>query len=360
MTGPSRRNSVLRTLALAVAGLLLFAGLVAWVGLENVKGHLAAADTTLLAFAALLFFSQILTMGGRWWIAMRLLGIDASLLAVIRANCGSNFVNFYAPGHFGEPMMAVWLGRTRGAPGVEAFTVLIACKVVATVMNLGLLLFCLPFLAGAGDASLLWQVGATIVFICLGTALGVFVVIHRATAEALGLLVVRLSVEIVRRIRPESADKVERAVTKVFARFTETFALFARHPPTLVAVAAMSALKMGTIIGVVMLLYRAFGVPVSWFGATFLETVDVLGHLVSIWIPGNMGIQEWIMTTAASVGLNIDESVAASAAIAHKGILLVHITLGGLLFAGLGVFVRKEMQDSSQAAKEPECLAPGS
>ncbi len=164
----------------------------------------------------------------------------------------------------------------------------------------------------------------------------------------------------VRRIRPGSADKVERAVSKVFARFTETFALFARHPPTLVAVAAMSALKMGTIIGVVMLLYRAFGVPVSWFGATFLETVDVLGHLVSIWIPGNMGIQEWIMTTAASVGLNIDESVAASAAIAHKGILLVHITLGGLLFAGLGVFVRKEMQDSSQAAKEPECLAPGS
>jgi uncharacterized protein (TIRG00374 family) len=263
-------------------------------------------------------------------------------------------VNFYAPGHFGEPMMAVWLGRTKGAPGVEAFTVLIACKVVATVMNLGLLLFCLPFLMGGGSDSLLWQVGATIVFICTGTALGVYVVTHRASAERLGDVCVRLSVAIMTRVRPASAGTIEGLVQKVVRRFTDTFTLFARHPPTLVVVAAISALKMGTIIGVVMLLYRAFDVPVSWFGATFLETVDVLGHLASIWIPGNMGIQEWILTTAAHVGLQIDESVAASAAIAHKGILLLHITLGGAVFAGLGLFVRgenPERQEPMDAAK---------
>jgi len=348
---PARRRGALRTALLALAGLVLFAGLLRYVGLDEVRGHLAAADPRLLAVAALLFFTQILTMGGRWWIAMRLLGIEAGLLAVIRANCGSNFINFYAPGHFGEPMMAVWLGETKGAPGVEAFTVLIACKVVATVMNLGLLLFCLPFLAGAGADSLLWQVGATIVFICAGTAFGVFVVVHRATAERLGALLVTASVRVARRLRPASADGVGRVVAKLVGRFTDTFALFARDPRTLVVVAAMSALKMGTIIGVMMVLYRAFGVPVSWFAATFLETVDVLGHLVSIWIPGNMGVQEWIMTTAAHVGLNIDEGVAASAAIAHKGILLVHITLGGALFAGLGLFVRNQRQEPPDAAK---------
>ena len=357
MSRPTR-GTTLRTVILGLAGLALFAGLLRYVGLDEVRNNLRAADPVLLGAAAVLFFTQILTMGGRWWIAMRLLGIHASLLAVIRANCGSNFVNFYAPGHFGEPMMAVWLGRTKGAPGVEAFTVLIACKVVATVMNLGLLLFCLPFLAGMGADSLLWQVGATIVFICVGTAAGVFVVIHRASAERLGALAVRVSVSVAHRLRPGAAGSVQHFVEKLVGTFTSTFALFARDPRTLVAVAAMSAFKMATIIGVVMLLYRAFDVPVSWFGATFLETVDVLGHLVSIWIPGNMGVQEWIMTSAAHVGLNIDEGVAASAAIAHKGILLIHITLGGALFAGLGLFVRNETQDpgdgstgSSQAAK---------
>ena len=347
----SRRGGALRTIALGIAGLVLFYGLIRWIGLDEVATRLGSADPVLLGAAAVLFFTQILTMGGRWWLAMKLLGIESSLLAVIRANCGSNFVNFYAPGHFGEPMMAVWLGKTKGAPGVEAFTVLIACKVVATVLNLGLLLFCLPFLAGAGDDSLLWQVGATIVFVCVGTALGVFVVIHRATAERLGAVAVRLSGRLARRLRPASADKVELVVGKLVGRFTETFALFARDPRTLVAVVGMSALKMGTIIGVVMLLYRAFGVPVSWFDATFLETVDVLGHLVSIWIPGNMGVQEWIMTTAAHVGLNIDEGIAASAAIAHKGILLIHITLGGALFAGLGLFVRSERQEVGDNAR---------
>jgi len=347
----SRRRGVVRTVLLAVAGVVLFMGLLRYVGLDEVRGHLLAADPALLGAAALLFFTQILTMGGRWWLAMRLLGIEASLLAVIRANCGSNFVNFYAPGHFGEPMMAAWLGETKGAPGVEAFTVLIACKVVATVMNLGLLLLCLPFLTGAGDDSLLWQVGVTIVFICCGTAAGVFVVIHRATAERIGAGVVSVAGAVAARVRPASADTVRRVVGKLVGKFTETFALFARDPRTLVAVAGMSALKMGTIIGVMMVLYRAFGVPVSWFGATYLETVDVLGHLVSIWVPGNMGVQEWILTTAANVGLNIDEGVAASAAIAHKAILLVHITLGGALFVGLGLFVRRERQEPPDAAK---------
>ena len=301
-----RPASLIRTALLALAGITLLAGLVRYVGMEEVRTHLAGADSRYLAAAAGLFFTQFLTMGGRWWLAMRLLGLDASFLAIVRANCGSNFVNFYAPGHFGEPMMAAWLGETRGAPAVEAFAVLIACKVVATFLNLGLLLFCLPFLAGAGSDELLWQVGATILFVCAGTGVGLYVVLHRATAERAGVFAVRAALVAIRRVRPAAEEGAQRVLEKLVRRFTDTFALFARHPPTLLAVVAMSALKMGTIIGVVMVLYRAFDVPVSWFGATFLETVDVLGHLVSIWIPGNMGIQEWIMTSAAHVGLNID------------------------------------------------------
>ena len=108
----------------------------------------------------------------------------------------------------------------------------------------------------------------------------------------------------------------------------------------LLATAGVSALKIGLQIVFMVLLYAAFGQPLSVSGSTFLVTVDVLQNIVSIWIPANMGVQEAVLTAAAAGGLSIDPAVAASATIAHKLILVAHVGLGGIAFVVLGALDR--------------------
>jgi hypothetical protein len=67
-------------------------------------------------------------------------------------------------------------------------------------------------------------------------------------------------------------------------------------------------------------------------------SVDGLGNLASIWIPGNLGLQELVHTTAASKGLVIDPAIAVSAAILVKALMLAHGAFCGLLWLGLEPF----------------------
>ena len=106
----------LQSLGLLAFGLLLVGLVLRHVGTESVAAQLRGADRALLGYAALIFFTQFFTMGFRWWLAMRMLGHSPRLIPIFRANAGSNFINFFAPGHFGEPAMAWWLAKGDEAP----------------------------------------------------------------------------------------------------------------------------------------------------------------------------------------------------------------------------------------------------
>ncbi len=330
--GRSRSSLALQGGLLLALGIGIVWALLAHFGADEVRTTLLAGDRLLLGLAFLAFASQILTMGLRWWWTLRLIGIRVPLVTILRANCASNVINFVAPGHFGEPAMAIWLDKARGVRGVDAFTVLIACKVVATLMNLGLLLFCLPFLRTPATEGAMVQLGWTTAFLLGMTAVGLVVVLYPRIAYAGARLAASL---VSRLLEPmgRSGDKGERwatATESLIRRFRDTFALFTSRPTVLLAAALLSATKMVTMIVVMMLIYAAFGTPLSAFAATFLETIDVLGNMVSIWIPANMGLQEAVHTAAATAGLQLEGSVAVAASLAMKVILTAHILLGGL------------------------------
>ena len=127
---------IIHSLVFLLVGGGLLVALLRVIGVEETVARLRSADLTLLGLALLLFCSQAITMAVRWWLALRMCGHRVSLVSCIRANSASNVINFLAPGHFGEPAATAWLGKTGRGPGVEAFAVLVACKAIATVLNL--------------------------------------------------------------------------------------------------------------------------------------------------------------------------------------------------------------------------------
>ncbi len=300
-----RWGLLLGSTALGIALLVL---LVRLVGAEDVGAALAAADPVRLALAFLLISTMTVTMGLRWWVAHRLLGHRGRLLSLIRANCASNVVNFVAPGHFGEPMLAAWLGRSGRAPGVEAFTVLVACKALGTLLNGVVLLVCVPLLlweTRPDDARSIVLVTAVSIAVALA---GLAVLTHPRWA----------------RIHP------------FVARFRDTLALFATSPRAVLAVAGLGLVKLVTVVWAVALVYAALGAPLTPVSATFLMSADALGNLVSIWIPGNLGVQEAIHSGAAVQGVGVDGPTAVAASLAFKILQALHIAVGGLLFVALG------------------------
>lgn len=343
-------------------GLGLLAATVSAFGTEEVLGRLEAADRRLLGWAALVFFSQFFTMGFRWWFTLYLLGHRVPVIPLLRANAASNFVNFFAPGHFGEPLMATWLGRSGRAPGVEAFSALIGSKVVATILSFAVLVGCIPLLLARTQASWLLQIAGTAVAIALGTIVAFTILLQPSIAAWGAGLAGRIMRSLLGAVRPELGERAGTFAEGTLLEVRDTLATFATQPKALLGSAAVSSVKIALQIVFVILLFAAFEQDLTVAGATFLVTVDVLQNAISIWIPANLGVQEAMLTAAAAGGLTIAGSIAVSAAVAHKAILLAHVGLGGVAFVVLGwvenLSARQGVNEGSSSLPRPNPSAP--
>ena len=352
---PTARRTFHSLLLLAL-GLGILAATVHFYGIERVSAQLAAADHRLLGWAALVFFSQFFTMGLRWWLTMRLLGHNVRAIPLFRANAASNFVNFFAPGHFGEPIVSAWLDRSGRAPGVHAFSALIGSKVLATILSFALLVACIPLLASRTDASWLMQVGGVAAALGFGTLVALLVLLRPAVAAGAASLMGSLVRGTIGRLRPAFGNNLAGTLESLVLQVRDSLALFGKHPWALLGSAAISAAKVALQVLFVILLFAAFGQDLTVAGSTFLVTVDVLQNAVSIWIPANLGVQEALLVAAAAGGLAIDGSVAASAALAHKAILLTHVILGGLIFVILGAVDHGRVDAPGEASRNKTSL----
>jgi len=344
----TRPPLLLRAIGLLVLGVAILGGLVFAVGAQEVRTTLLAGDRRLLFAAFLCLTSQTLTMGLRWWAALRLLGFRVQFVDILRANCLSNLLNFAAPGHFGEPIVAAWLGRGGRAPPVEAFSVLIAVKAISTLLNGVILLLSLGFLLGGAPVGDLAALAAVVAVVLLAAVGLLFAVLH-PSALRLGVRVgTALAGGVGRRLgRPEWETSAGPTLAGAAARVTATFALCRQRPVALVAATGLSLVKVASLLAMMALIFAAYGQPIGFVGAMFLETVDALANIVSIWIPGNLGVQEAILSGAASAGLATDGPTALSAAIASKALLTVHVAFGGLLFVGLAPLSSKPLAPSA-------------
>lgn len=338
---PEGRIPLARTAAVLILGVLLLWVLVHHAGGAAVRDALRAADRRLLAIALLLFLSQNLTVGLRWWLALRLCGLPGRFVSTLRASSMANLVNFLAPGHFGEPAASAWLGATGRAPGVEAFGMLVAAKTIATVLNLVALLACLPLLAGGSPRGVMAEA------LLLAASASVFAgsvfaaVLHPAVA-AWGIRVaVAATMAIAGRFdrpRPGQVPRSERAARRVeslFGRFRNSFVLLARSPGAMAAITAVAVVKVVCLIASLAAVYAALGWPLAPMQATFVMSVDGIANLASDWIPGNLGLQEVVHASAASGGLGMPETVAVSAALVVKAEMVALALLCGVLWLAL-------------------------
>ena len=352
MNDPRARRIAVGGLLLMV-GLLLVAALVAHSGADAVMTTLAGADQRLLALALALFLSQSLTVGIRWWVALRLCGYEGRLLSLLRANSASNLINFLAPGHFGEPTSSAWLATTGRAPGAEAFGLLVATKAVGMGLNLAVLLVSLPLLlagphTGAVSQAMLIAAGGLIV-----TVLAFGAVLHPGIARwGTGLATALARAALGPFDRGDGqlgrSHRLSRRVEDLFRRFRESFVTLARDPLALGAVTGLATVKAVCLVASMGLVYAAVGHPVDAVSATFIMSLDGLANIVSVWIPANLGLQELVHSSAAVGGLAVPEAVAVSAALVVKGMMGVHAVVGAGLWLALAPLDRAPARERAE------------
>jgi len=340
----SPRRSLSRQLVragiLLAAGLVLLWALLRHTGVEQVKAELVGADRRLLAIAAAVHLSQSLTVGLRWWLAVRLCGYPGRLVSLLRGAAASQVINFVAPGHFGEPAASAWLGRTGRAPGVEVFGLLVATKAVASLLNITVLMACLVLLVTEVDPEALPQAGL-ITALAFALAAAAFVaILHPGIAgwgTRLLARVTKIAVSTVDRGEPAEPRSVRasRWVEAFCGRFRASFVLLARSPAALGATSALSVVKIASMMVVVWLLYSALGAAVSPAAATFVGTADAPGNMAAVWVPGNLGVQEAVHSSAAAGALGIEPAVAVSASLLVKALMVLHALVGVVLFVAL-------------------------
>lgn len=305
------RSAWARSALLAVLGVALLAALVVRYGRGEVLDALLAADVGLLLAAFAVFCAQIPLLALRWWWVLRLLGVSARFSDILAAHCGSAVTNFAAPGHFGEALLSGWLGRTGRAPGVEAFTALMACKLLTVLISLAMLAIGLL----GTDAPALRPLRAPAL---IGLGLGIL-------GGALVLAVGR-----------ESSDEL-RGLARLLQRARSTLRRLRRSPRALAAGVALTALNAITLCVMLALVYAAAGAPLGPLDAVLLRAIDSLGHGVSGWLPGNLGVDEAVFTLASHHGFGVDAPLALTAALLHKGIVVGYVILAAGVFAALGV-----------------------
>ena len=339
MTAPHRRR-LLRSALLLAVGLLLVWLLVACCDGRVVKATLAGADPGLVILALALFLTQSVTVGARWWVALRLCGYEGRFLSLIRANSASNLINFLAPGHFGEPISAGWLARTGRAPGAEAFGLLVATKVVGTTLHFVVLLACLPVLLAGARTGAIVQTAVMAVAGLVVATLVAGAMLHPAVARwgtRTAELLTRSSLRRFDGCEPgeRRSERLAGKVRSTFERVRGSFVLLARDPLALGAVAGLGGLKSILLAASFALLYSAIGHPMGPAAATFVMSSDGLANIASVWIPGNLGIQEFVHSSAAAGGLGVPVAVAVSAALIVKGMMAIHALFGAGLWLGL-------------------------
>lgn len=300
----------LRTAAFSAAGLLLLGGLVWAYGEGGVGPAVAGAHPGMLAAALAVFCLQIPILALRWWWVLQRLGIQARFGDILAAHSGAAVTNFFLPGHFGEAVLSVWLGKTRRAPGVEAFTALVACKVLTLLVSLGMLVAGLLATQSEVLAPLrLPVVGALVLGVA---AFGALLVFGGRGGPGTGGL----------------AAKVERA--------RGTLRSLGQDPGALAIGTGLTVLNAFGLCLVLGLVYGAVGAPLTAMDTVLLRAVDTIGHVFSGWIPGNLGIDEAVLTVTSHHGLGVEAPLAFTSALLHKGLVVLYVGLCGLVFLGLG------------------------
>jgi uncharacterized membrane protein YbhN (UPF0104 family) len=337
-------------LAQAIAWLVLGAAVLALmlhaVGLDATRTAIEAADPALLVAATAVLATQIPLLGFRWWLALRLMGRKASLVVMIRVNTASNVVNFALPGHVGEAVTSWWLSSTRHAEGVPAFSAIIACKAVGSIVNV-LLAAALLVAVGYDQGNLALAAGLGLV---VAAVLAIAAVVHRGTGSLLGRLLAACVAGPARLLLTPVlggerarllATRIRSGAGRTWDRFRGALGLLARRPGALLALTAVSLVKVAVIAASFHLVFRSVGISVdlSAGGQVLVSVLNDLGRFVFIHVPLDLGGQEAVILGGLEA-LGIGGAAALAAALLYKVVTLAEKLLSVVVIAALAPWHR--------------------
>ena len=278
-----------------VAASLLFIGLLLY-SLDVGKLVDLASRVDLFYLVASLLFSFLMVAAStwKWWYLMRLQGFSIPFAKMFRWYFIGYFYSNFLPSNVGGDVVRAWLaGRHVHAPGAALVSVF-AERFTGLVLLL-LLSATLPFLS-----SHLWRHPMVALGVAAGAA-GLVVIVLAWLGGKAGMrsAAFRRAVEKIRvGVRADRPGRPQRLWDKAFAisrrfrsRAGDLWAIVRQRPAAFGAVAGLTALFYGLVIGNVALAYRAFGVWPDMAALACVLPVALMVAMIPVTL-GNLGIAE--------------------------------------------------------------------
>ena len=326
----SPRRPSLAQIALAAGSVLLFAGVLRRVPLDQVGAALRGLALWQIVVLLALNVLIALSFSGRWWLILRALGQRVPYLRLSAHRLGAFGVSYFTPGtqFGGEPLQVYLIGEGHAVPLAIAITSVTLDKTIELLVNFS-------FLA-AGVIILLLAQGTILPVILPGLtahgALAFSALLLAAPAAVLaavwaGARPVGRFVALITRVlgsaddprvgwRARLAPAVMRAGEALSAVDELATAFFRHHPRAVVLALIISVLSWIGMLAEYWLMAGFLGARLTLLQATLALTAARVAFLLPL--PGGLGVLEASQALAMSV-LGFDAALGVSLALLIRG-----------------------------------------
>lgn len=318
-----------KTVLLLVVSVLILLGMLYFVGIEQVIAALKMADLNLiaLAIAAQVFTYFLYTW--RWKILNKIAGIDASfkkLLPMVLVGLAVNNITPSGRGG-GEPVRAYLLFRdTKGSTFDETFAAVVADRALDTFPFVLLAAITISSMALFFDFDI-WLLAVMVLAVVVILTL-LFAIIYMCINPGFGRRVEGWIIGLVRRFYKKNSESVENSIHDAIAGFQHTMIVLMSNRKGLVYTLTLSFAIWAFEILRVYLVFAAFGADVNLIVIGEVFIVSCLVGMIPL-LPGGLGTVDGLMILLYSAA-GIPASVSAAATVIERLISFWMATMLGM------------------------------
>ena len=318
-----------KTVILLIVSVLVLLGMLYFVGIDEVIAALKMADLNLIALAigAQVFTYFLYTW--RWKILNKIAGIDASfkkLLPMVLVGLAVNNITPSGRGG-GEPVRAYLLFRdTEGSTFDETFAAVVADRALDTFPFVLLAAITISSMALFFDFDI-WLLAVMVLAVVVILTL-LFAIIYMCINPGFGMRVEGWILALVRRFYKKNSESVENSIHDAIVGFQHTMIVLMSNKKGLAYTLTISFVIWAFEILRVYLVFSAFGADVNLIVIGEVFIVSCLVGMIPL-LPGGLGTVDGLMILLYSAA-GIPASVSAAATVIERLISFWMATMLGM------------------------------
>ena len=318
-----------KTVLLLVVSVLILLGMLYFVGIDEVIAALKMADLNLIALAIGVQIFTYFLYTWRWKILNKIAGIDASIKKLLPMVLVGLAVNNITPSGRGggEPVRAYLLYKNeKGSTFDETFAAVVADRALDTFPFVLLAALTISSMAVFFDFDI-WLLAVMVLAVIAILAL-LFAIIYMCINPGFGRKVEGWIISLVRRFYKKNSESVENSIHDAIAGFQHTMIVLMSNRKGLVYTLTLSFAIWAFEILRVYLVFLAFGADVNLIVIGEVFIVSCLVGMIPL-LPGGLGTVDGLMILLYSAA-GIPASVSAAATVIERLISFWMATMLGM------------------------------